>query len=257
MKKLLSLLLVLLLLAVPVFAQSPLVNDGEGLLTSGEAAELEQLYGEYARDYGFTPILVTTDSFQGYDAETYAGAYYDTHGYPYDGILLLVSLSEGQWYILTNGICADVISDWDAESIGEDVVSYLREGDYYGAFAAFPELAARYFSGSSMSIGIIGGADGPTAVFVTTERNFGKTIGISMAVGILIALIVVGIMAYKMKSVRPQNSAGDYIRPGSMHLTQSRDIFLYSHVHRTPKPKNNSSGGGHSGGSRGGAGGRI
>ena len=256
MKKLLMLLLALLLLAVPVFAQSPLVNDWEGLLSNEEIAKLEQLYGEYSQDYGFAPVLVTTDSFQGYDAETYAGHCYDTYGYPYDGILLLVSLFEGQWYILTNGACYDAISDWSVESIGEDVVSYIRNGDYYEAFAAFPELVAQYFSGSNMSIGIIGGADGPTAVYVTSEKNFGKTIGISMAVGMLIGLIVVGIMAYKMKSVRPQNSAGDYIRPGSMRLTQSHDIFLYSHVHRTPKPKNNSSGGSH-GGSRGGAGGRI
>lgn len=256
MKKLLILLLALLLLAVPVFAQSPLVNDGEGLLSNEEIAKLEQLYGEYSQDYGFAPILVTTDSFQGYDAATYAGRYYDTYGYPYDGILLLVSLSEGQWYILTNGACHDRISDWDAESIGGDVVSMIRNGDYYEAFAAFPELAAQYFSGSDVSIGIIGGADGPTAVFVTSERNYWKTIGISMAVGMVIGLIAVGIMAAKMKSVRQQSGAGDYIRPGSMNLTRSRDIFLYSHVHRTPKPKNNSSGGSH-GGSRGGAGGRI
>ena len=86
-------------------------------------------------------------------------------------------------------------------------------------------------------------------------KNYGKTVAISMGVGILIGLIAVGIMAAMMKSVRPQNSASNYVRSGSMQLNNQRDIFLYSHVTRTPRPKSNSSGG--SGGSRGGAGGRI
>ena len=60
-----------------------------------------------------------------------------------------------------------------------------------------------------------------------------------------------------MKSVRQKNDAADYVRPGSMQLTHSRDLFLYSHVSRTAKPKNTSSGGGGGGGSRGGAGGRL
>ena len=247
MKKLFILLLVICLLAVPVTGNGLLINDGEGLLTGAEAAGLESLYTQYSQQYGFTPILVTTDSFDGYDAQSYAGDYYDTYGYPYDGILLLVSLTEGQWYILTNGACHDRISDWDAESIGEEVVSLLRREEFYKAFAVFPELAAQYFAPSSDST-----MTGP----VTTGKNYGKTIGISMAVGMLIGGIAVAIMASQMKSVRQQRGAGDYIRPGSMNLTHSRDMFLYSQVHRTPKPKNNSSGGGH-GGSRGGVGGRI
>ena len=246
MKKLLILLLVLLILAVPVFAQNPLVCDWEGLLTDTEAAELEILYADYSRQYGFTPILLTTDNFAGFDAASYAENYYDTT-YPRDGILLLVSLTEGQWYILTNGACHDRISDWDAEAIGEELVSLIRMGETYKAFAQFPELAARYFAPSD---------ENALTAPVTTGKNYGKTIGISMTVGMLLGLIATGIMAAQMKTVRNQSGASDYIRSGSMHLTNSRDIFLYSHVHRTPKPKSNSSGGSH-GGSRGGAGGRI
>ena len=89
----------------------------------------------------------------------------------------------------------------------------------------------------------------------TTVTNYIKTIAICMGVGMLIGLIAVGIMASMMKSVKAKNHAADYVRPGSMRLTHQRDIFLYSHVHRTAKPKNTSSGS--SGGSRGGAGGRI
>jgi len=130
MKKTLVLMLVLVLLAVPVMAAPNLVTDGEGLLTNAEAMELEQYYESFADTYGFTPILVTTDSFGGQSAESYAGSYYDANGYPFDGILYLVSLTEGEWYILTNGACHDRISDTGAEDMGEELVEYLRDGAY-------------------------------------------------------------------------------------------------------------------------------
>lgn len=252
MKKYICLLLVLFLLAVPVSANGNLVHDGEYLLTQEEAIYLESYYAEFEKNQGFTPILVTTESFEGKSPETYAANWYDSHGYPDDGILLLVSLTESQWYILTNGACYDRIPDWEAESIGGELVEYLRAGEYYEAFALFPELAYEAYQEES-SISNYGGADAP----VTYQKHYGKTIAICMAVGMVIGLIAVGIMAAQMKTVRAQNAASDYVRPGSMVLTNRRDIFLYSHVSRVPKPKQNSGGSHGGGGSRGGAGGRI
>lgn len=244
MKKSLVLILVLVLLAVPVMAAPNLVTDGEGLLTNAEAMELEQYYESFADTYGFTPILVTTDSFGGQSAQSYAGSYYDANGYPFDGILYLVSLTEGEWYILTNGACYDRITNADTQRMGEHLVEYLRDGDYADAFAVFPELAAEAFQDSV-----------PGEQSSAPQKNIAKRIIISMLVGLAIGGITAGILAARMKTVRSKQDAADYVRAGSMHLTRSRDIFLYSHVTRTAKPKSSSSGG--SGGSRGGSGGRI
>lgn len=244
MKKCIALFLLLVLLAVPAFATGNLIRDDAGLLTAREAEELEQIYSRYPESSGFTPILVTTDSFDGLSAGDFAGEFYDTHDYPRDGILLLVSLTEGQWYILTNGACYERISDRDAERIGDVLVPMIREGSYYDAFREFPALAGKYMDDSTVQ---------PQA-----GKSYGKIIAICMGVGMLIGLITVGVMASRMKTVRMRDTASDYVRPGSMHLTNSRDLFLYSHVSRTPRPKNNSSGGGsHGGGSRGGAGGGL
>lgn len=254
MKKLLALFLVLLLLAVPVSASGSLVQDDAELMPDHDAEKLEEIYGEYPYTHGFTPILVTTDSFGGLSAEEFAGEFYDVMEYPQDGILLLVSLEEGQWYILTNGECYDRISDGEAEAIGEELVPMIQDGTYYAAFLKFPELAAEVFEANAPATEEDEGVAVAPAV---PKKTYGKTIAICMAVGMVVGLITVGIMASQMKSVRAQNTASDYVRPGSMDLTHSRDIFLYSHVTRTAKPKNNSSGGHSGGGSRGGAGGRL
>lgn len=259
MKKVMVFLLVLILLAVPVFAESYLVQDDEHLLTDHDVVKLEEVYSQYAQTYGFTPAVVTTESFGAISAEAFAGQYYDIQGYPEDGILLLVSIEEGQWYILTNGECYYRISDADAESIGEELVPMIRDGSYYAAFLKFPELVAERFVANEP---IPDDYEEDVPVPVVPKKTYGKTIAICMGVGMLIGLLTVGVMAAQMKSVRQQSGASDYVRPGSMRLSVSRDIFLYSHVSRTPKPKNTSSGGGHSGGSRsggsrGGAGGRL
>ena len=255
MKRLLILLLVLLLLAVPVSAVESLVQDGEGLLTDTDIVRLEEYYSTFYDTYGFTPAVATVDNFGGLTIEEFAGSYYDVMEYPDDGILLMVSLEEGQWYILTNGECYHRISDWDAQRIGEELVPMFQDGAFYAAFLQFPDLAAEIFLDNEPVW-----EEEQESLEVAPaipKKTYGKTIAISMMIGMVLGLVVVGVMASRMKTVKTQHGASDYICPGSMRLTNSRDIFLYSHVSRTPKPKSNSSGGGHSGGSRGGAGGRF
>lgn len=251
MKKILVCFLVLLLLAVPVFAENYHIHDDSHLLQDHDVEKLEQVYSDYADTHGFTPALVTVDSFGGLRAEEFAGQYYDIMSYPEDGILLLVSLEEGQWYILTNGECYYRISDSEVNAIGDALVPMLQSSQYYAAFLRFPELAAEIFTANEPTDAVQ-----PDAAPAVPKKTYGKTIAISMGAGLLIGMIAVGIMAAKMKTVRAQNKASDYVRSGSFQLTASRDIFLYSHVHRTPRPKSNSSGSS-GGGSRGGAGGRL
>ena len=266
MKRLLILLLVLLLLAVPVSAVESLVQDGEGLLTDTDIVRLEEYYSTFYDAYGFTPAVATVGNFGGLTIEEFAGSYYDVMEYPDDGMLLMVSLEEGQWYILTNGECYHRISDWDAQRIGDELVPMFQDGAFYAAFLQFPDLAAEIFQANDS----IWEEDQESVEVApaTLKKNYGKTIAISMVVGLVLGFLVVGVMAAMMKTVQRQDHAKDYICPGSMKLTNSRDIYLYSHVSRTPKPKSNStsggsySGGGHSsggrsGGSRGGAGGRF
>ena len=69
--------------------------------------------------------------------------------------------------------------------------------------------------------------------------SLGKNLLIAFAVGLVIALIITGVMRSKMKSVRFQHAAQNYIRPGSMRLVRSSDMYLYSTVTKVPRPQNN------------------
>lgn len=258
MKKLIILFLALVLIAVPAAAEGFLVVDDSGLLQDYEVEDLELVYADYTVNYGFTPSVVTTDSFGGLDPEEYAGRYYDMQELPEDGMLLLVNLEEGYWYILTNGECADRISNWEVEEIGEEIVPLIQDGHYYAAFLEFPKLSAEIYERNA-PLDIYWEEEDFVEVEDDSAVDYFATIVVCMAVGLGIGLIVAGIMSISMKTVRHQHGAANYMRAGSMNLHVSRDIFLYSQVTRTEKPQNNSSGGGsRSGGSsRGGAGGRL
>ena len=63
-----------------------------------------------------------------------------------------------------------------------------------------------------------------------------------LVIGLVLALIITGVMRGKLKSVRSQRAAANYVRQGSMNVTQSYELFLYKTVQRRERPKSSSSG---------------
>ena len=51
-------------------------------------------------------------------------------------------------------------------------------------------------------------------------------------------------MKGKLKSVKKQYAANSYIKQGSLNITDSRDMFLYSKVDRHARPQSSGGGGG-------------
>lgn len=73
-----------------------------------------------------------------------------------------------------------------------------------------------------------------------TAQDILKMAGISLAVGIVIALIVCLIMKSCMKTARPKHTANDYIKKNSFHITRSRDIFIYAELSKRKRVKEES-----------------
>ncbi len=141
MRKLFAVLLILVL-AVSVSAQTPFVVDDGGLLNLTEAGELETLCAEYYDTYGFTVAAHTVETLGDQPAAAAAAKAYETAGYGNDGVLLLICENEGQWYIYTSGLCARLISDEDAAAIGEEILTDLQSDNYGKAMETFVKRCA-------------------------------------------------------------------------------------------------------------------
>ena len=155
--------------------------------------------------------------------------------------MLLLNMGDREYPILSNGIAADAISTGDIDDICDAIVSDLSAGYYYDAFDTYAEYCGYYLGGH------INGYPFET----------GKFLLIALVVGLVIGLITVLVMRGQLKTVHRQNLARAYVKPGSLNLTESREIFLYRNVSRTVRQESSSGGRSGSGGSRNHGGGRF
>ncbi len=247
-KKLFAILLVLALcLAMAVTASAwegfteeyYRVLDMADLLTTQEEEALLKTLDAISQRQKVDVVVATTDSLEGMSVVKYADDLYDACHFGYgsgkDGVLLLISMEDRDWYITTCGYGITAFTDAGIDYIGQKIQDDLSDGDYAAAFDRFADLCDDFLTQAKKGDpydrhNLDRGGLSPMWIFI------------SLFVGLVFALIVVGSMKGELKTVRSQGAASSYIKHGSMHVTQSRDLFLYRRVVRTPRPKNNSSG---------------
>ncbi len=208
------------------------VYDQANLLSSYEESELADTLREISHANGVQVVVATVDSTDGKSADAYVNYFYDSmdlgYGTSRDGILLLVSMSNRQYRILSNGSAADVITPSAIDEISDSIVSYLSDGDYAEAFLEFADECDSYY-----------------------RFDIGEHLIPALIIGAVVGVIVALILKAQLKSVRKRYTAHEYVRAGSMNISKSADLFLYRTVNRTARQKSSSSGSGRSsGGSR-------
>ena len=265
-KRILTVLFALLLcmvVVIPTFAASdlPRLVDNADLLTDSEESTLLSKLNEISERQLADVVVVTADTLDGKTPMDYADDFYDYNGYGFgadkDGVLLLVSLEDRDWWMSTTGYGITAITDAGIEYISEKFLSDLSDGDYADAFTTYAELCDDFFTQARS------GQPYDTGHMPKQPFNIARNLLIALIVGFVIALIATGVMKGKLKTVRFQSAASNYVKANSMNVTESRDMFLYTHVDRRAKPKDTDSSSGSgthtssSGSTHGGGGGKF
>ena len=214
-----------------------LVVDNAELLNKSDESKLLKRLLKFRDKYDMDCIVVTVNSLDGKSAMAYADDYLDYNNYKEDGILLLISMEERDWWISTAGdkgvYC---FQDAGLMYIEDNILKYLSKGKYYKAFDNYVEscesLARRYSKGN---------------VYKKYKAPFelAKSVGTSCLVGIVLAAMSGFIMVKQMKPVENKLDATEYVVKGSFNLKSSRDRYITEH---TDIQKHESSSGGRSGG---------
>ena len=282
MKKIISVLLLLLLilsLAFPAYAadsDTPRVVDNAGLLTYDEAAELTRQIENLRQELELDIVIVTTYGTGGKGVQAYADDFYDQNGYGYgstnSGILLLLDMEAREWYMSTCGEAIYIFTDYGLDQLGQTILPWLSNGEYYRAFLGWISGLSPYVKAYRMGSPMDGYVppDEYESPYGDEIYYYDDHVGIriqpfpvALIIGLIIAALTVLVMRSKMNTAKMQKSAANYLKDGSFRLRQRSDMFLYSRVTRTARPKNTSSGGGSSvhrssgGISHGGRGGRF
>ncbi len=219
-----------LMLTVFIGAAGPsrLVDDAD-ILTDSEESELLARLDSVSEQYGADVVIVTVNSTDDLTPMEYADDYYDYNGYgqgeDHSGVLLLMDMGSRQMWISTCGFCIEAINDYNIESIFDNMTAFIDNELYADAFDWYIDDCEYYING------FVNGY--PT--------NYFMLVIVALAIGIVIALIVTGVMKGQLKSVRAQAAAANYVKQGSMNITNSSDFYLYRTVTRTQKEENKSS----------------
>ncbi len=215
--------------AVSAAAGAPRLVDGADLLSDKEEETLLEKLDTISEKHRVDVVVVTVESVGSITASRYAERFYDQNSYGFgdthDGVLLLISMEERDYRILSNGLGADAISMDDIDAIGEKIVPYLSDGDYAEAFDAFADACDYEINGEINGF--------PFA--------FGRNLLIALVIGLAVALVVTGILCAQLKSVHRKSSAAGYTKENSMQITQANEFYLYRTLHRTRKAESSSS----------------
>lgn len=241
MRRLISVFVMIALLIVfsPVCrAAAAKVQDDAELLMDYEKRLLEDRAGELSEEFDVSVVILTVEGLNGEPTWEVCDDHFYSGGYGEDGILLLLSMEFRDWEIATYGSVADKVSDSRCEDMFDAMADDLAQDDYYTGFKVFLDEAEAALSEKAYG------------------ENAGLQLGVSVIIGVVVALITILVMCAGMNTARPRQGASDYMVRGSFRITCQRDIFLYSNVTKVRKAQNNSSGGG-GGGSRGGSRGKF
>lgn len=271
MQKKIKLLLLPLIAAIfmvlPVCAEDAntynRVVDQADLLTDQEEQSLDAKLKEISERQQVDVAVITVDSIpEGYSVRGYADTVYEDSGYGFgsnkDGLMLLISMEDHDWYITTMGYGITAFTDAGIQYIGDQITPDLANKSYAGAFNTYAELCDDFItqakSGKSYDI------DNLRAKIPLAR----KWIYISIGIGLVIGVCVVSSMSAKMKTVHSQSAAKDYMKKDSLNITERSDLYLYHTITKRKIEKSSSSGHGgssthhsSSGGRHGGDGGKF
>ena len=211
-----------------------LVLDEADLLSESEISALNTKLLNIGDTYQAQIVIATIASLNGADIDEYINFAYDQMGIGYgsnrDGVLLLLCMDEREYRILTNGMADAAIGESGIDSIGDTIVSDLSDGDYAEAFDKFADECAYYLNGHLNGF----------------PFNVRGSLTVALIVGVLAGIVVASILKGQLKTVRKQNQANEYVKPGSLQLTVNNDFFLYRTVDRRKKESSSSSSSGSS-----------
>lgn len=242
---LLSLLLATFLLAAPAHAADSNVIDDAGLLDSSEVSALEEKAESLTSQYDVGVYIVTVNDYTNDDANITEAAeeIYNDHNYGVgsdrDGIMLLLSMNERDYAILTHGANAKyAFSDYATGELEKTFLPDFHNDEWESGFTHYLSACEEYLERAQ--------AGNPVSPSAPPEKSKTGPFLIILAVSCGISVVVCLVIRSRNKSVHIGTSAAAY-ETAPVRLTQRVD--QYTHTTRSVRRiehDTSSSGGGSS-----------
>lgn len=229
-----ALLLMLCITVLPgaAYAESselglPLAVDTTGTLDIDELNDIASRLNELKSEYDTDIVFVISDNFDSSDIREAADDYFGYNGYGPDGILYLVSPSKRKYAFSTTGTAIKIFNIDALKYINEKILDELEDSNYYGVASVYAESCGEVLEAAASGKSFKKKA---TPLYV-----YGGIFLIPLAV----AFILMHSKLSTMKTAVKSDGAASYVKDNSMKLNRMNDIFMYSTISKTVKPKEN------------------
>ena len=239
-----SLIVVLAIMLVAVSAASAesgqelpyFVSDTAGLTTTDQWQKLETDAERISNRYGCGVYVVSLQDYRDYGSysniRNFSEEFYKHYrlglGQNRNGILLVLSMAERDYCLIAYGSDAHyAFTDYGKEVLANSFLDDFKRNDWNGGFADYisgcEELLSRAAEGK------------PVDVQYESRNGIPPEISTAIIIGLplLVSFGACEGMKRRMKPVRPQNRADEYIVPGGIHFSLKRDVFVNRTVSRT------------------------
>lgn len=218
--------------------KNPVLIDNAGYLNENQYTEITEKLNVIRDIYNFDVAIYTDKKMQSSNAEAAADDIFDYNGYGYgadaDGIILYISANPRKYHFSTHGKGEIFFNDNGLAYLEKKILPYLKSDDYYTALKTYVEESENLLK--------IATEGNPYNKKQLSTGYVCAVVGSALLLPLLIAYIMMKIKLSKMKTANQNDYAANYIKPGSKKLNFSRDIFLYSTLIKTEKPKPQSGG---------------
>lgn len=211
--------------------------DNANILQASEKTTLTNRLNEISQRQNVDVVVVTVNSIGSKDMHTFATDFYVNNHYGMgsndDGVLLLINMKDRKFQIVAHGYGSVAFTNAGMDYVIDQLGTKFKKKNYSGAINDFATLSDNFISKAKS------GAAYDKHNLPKKAFDFGKNILISLGAGAAVAAIVLFILYKQMKNVAMKATADDYLKKDSLKVTQSRDVYLYTHTDRRAKPKNN------------------
>ena len=227
-------------ISASAYTREYVIIDYADKLSSSEIEELNLFAEELESAYGVTVLFCITEGTGDVSADKFAEETYGDYTDNENGIIIVRDDWSKTYSVFTSGNADEALTDAAVDSMKD---AYDLSESYYGGIYACYELAEEYLEN-----GYSGGYVYDEEPVSASEADEPKTenekdgvsiiwLPVSLLIGLLVGFLIINGIASKNKSVKMQENATVYTRPGSMNITGSADNFLYKNLDRTEKPK--------------------
>lgn len=215
-------MLIVMLLPMAVFAEEdysqgsselaskPRVFDKADVMGSEVKSKLEKISNDAKKKYGADVIFVAVNTLNDRSATEYADDFFYKNGYGEDndrnGLVFLIAVEDRKWAISTNGKTIDAFTDAGQAYIMDNVLPYLKDDDFSGAFSKFGDYVIDFYEKYTQ------GRPYDKSTLPKKKRNILLSVAYTFGVAIVPTGLIAFCLIQQMKSVRKQTTASNYLK---------------------------------------------